>query len=207
MTTLTAKRSMIILIDNGHGKETAGKCSPDGTLKEYAFTRKIAEAVAKRLIAWGYNAVMLVTEENDVPLTQRCRRANKVCAVHGKENVILVSIHCNAAGNGKQWMKGHGWEAYSYYGNSESDRLASCLYAAAELHLPGHSIRKDMSDGDCDKEAGFYILRYTQCAAVLTENLFMDNKEDAGFLLSEEGFERIVRLHVGGIMKFLLERK
>lgn len=27
---------MKILIDNGHGAETPGKCSPDGRLREYA---------------------------------------------------------------------------------------------------------------------------------------------------------------------------
>ena len=48
-------------------------------------------------------------------------------------------------------------------------------------------IRKDMTDGDPDKESGFYILKHTKCPAVLTENLFQDNKEDVGFLLSEEG--------------------
>lgn len=198
---------MILLIDNGHGKDTAGKRSPDRRLLEYAYTREIADAVVKRLNTWGYNAIRLVPEQEDVSLMQRCYRANRICAEHGKENVILVSIHCNAAGNGSQWMKARGWEAYTYPGVSESDRLADCLYTAAELHLPGHAIRKDMSDGDCDKEAGFYILRHTQCAAVLTENLFMDNKEDVDFLLSEEGIERIVRLHVGGIMKYLLEIK
>lgn len=36
---------MKILIDNGHGKETPGKRSPDGRLKEYAYTREIADRV------------------------------------------------------------------------------------------------------------------------------------------------------------------
>lgn len=33
---------MKILIDNGHGRETPGKRSPDGTLREYAWNRLIA---------------------------------------------------------------------------------------------------------------------------------------------------------------------
>ncbi len=64
-------------------------------------------------------------------------------------------------------------------------------------------IRKDMTDGDQDKENGFYILKHTKCPAVLTENLFQDNKEDVEFLLSEEGKLAIVNLHVWGIMKYL----
>ena len=44
--------------------------------------------------------------------------------------------------------------------------------------LPGQRIRKDTADGDPDQEKDFYILRHTSCTAVLTENLFMDNRND-----------------------------
>jgi N-acetylmuramoyl-L-alanine amidase len=40
------------------------------------------------------------------------------------------------------------------------------------------------------------VLRNTWCPAVLTENLFQDNKEDVDFLLSDEGRQAIVDLHV-----------
>ena len=39
--------------------------------------------------------------------------------------------------------------------------------------------------------------------SVLTENLFMDNKEDVKFLLSEEGKKQIIDLHVQGIKKYI----
>ena len=64
-------------------------------------------------------------------------------------------------------------------------------------------MRKDMADGDPDRESQFYILRHTNCPAVLTENLFQDNREDVEFLLSEEGKRAIVSLHVWGTMKYL----
>ena len=47
------------------------------------------------------------------------------------------------------------------------------------------------------------ICRDTRCPAVLTENLFQDNKDDVGYLLSEEGKQTIVNLHVGGIIKYI----
>ena len=34
---------MKILIDNGHGIQTKGKRSPDGTLLEYAYTRELKQ--------------------------------------------------------------------------------------------------------------------------------------------------------------------
>ena len=33
---------MKILIDNGHGYDTKGKCSPDGLFREYRWTRQAA---------------------------------------------------------------------------------------------------------------------------------------------------------------------
>lgn len=47
------------------------------------------------------------------------------------------------------------------------------------------------------------ICRDTKCPAVLTENLFMDNKDDAGYLLSDNGFQSIVDLHVNGIINYI----
>ncbi len=190
---------MKVLIDNGHGSNTPGKRSPDGRLREYAYTREIAERLVMELRKNGIDAERIVKEEIDVPLAERCRRANEYKA----SEAVLVSIHCNAAGNGSDWMSARGWEAWTSVGKTKADKLATCLYENAEYCLPGMKIRKDMTDGDQDKENGFYILKHTKCPAVLTENLFQDNKEDVEFLLSEEGKLAIVNLHVWGIMKYL----
>lgn len=47
---------MKILIDNGHGENTPGKRSPDGTFREYAYTREIADEVVRELAKRGYVA-------------------------------------------------------------------------------------------------------------------------------------------------------
>ena len=190
---------MKVLIDNGHGSNTPGKRSPDGRLREYAYTREIAERLVMELRKNGIDAERIVKEEIDVPLAERCRRANEYKA----SEAILVSIHCNAAGNGSDWMSARGWEAWTSVGKTKADKLATCLYENAEYCLPGMKIRKDMTDGDQDKESGFYILKHTKCPAVLTENLFQDNKKDVEFLLSEEGKLAIVNMHVWGLMKYL----
>lgn len=190
---------MKVLIDNGHGSNTKGKRSPDGMLMEYAYAREIAEMVVYELKKMGIDAERIVREESDVPLAERCNRVNEYKA----SEAILISIHCNAAGSGSEWMTARGWEAWTSVGQTKADKLATCLYEAAEEVLAGMKVRKDMSDGDPDKEEGFYILKHTKCPAVLTENLFQDNKEDVDFLLSPEGKKAITDLHVKGIMKYL----
>lgn len=192
---------MKILIDNGHGVDTAGKRSPNGSLREYKYAREIAEKVVSELKKRGFDAERIVTEENDISLSERCWRVNSICDRIGTKNVILVSIHCNAAGNGSQWMNASGWEAWTSVGQTAADKLADCLYKAAEE--TDFKIRKDTTDGDPDKEGHLYILKHTKCPAVLTENLFQDNKEDVAFLLSEAGKETIVSLHVKGIINYL----
>ena len=70
--------------------------------------------------------------------------------------------------------------------------------------LPGDKrIRTDYSDKDPDWEENFYILKHTLCPAVLTENFFQDNKEDVSYLLSLEGRNAIVKIHVEGIMNYI----
>lgn len=196
------KHKVWVLIDNGHGVNTPGKRSPDGLFREYAYARKVAAALVGRLTEMGMQAALLVPEEEDVALSERVRRANNCCMRYGKDKVILLSIHCDASGSG-EWMPARGWSAYTSREHTDADTLADCLYAAAEWHFKGMKIRKDMSDGDPDFEAGFYLLRHTSCPAVLTENFFQDNKEDVAYLNSEEGFEAIVNVHIMGILAFL----
>ena len=197
---------MKILIDNGHGSNTSGKRSPNGSILEYKYTREIAQRVVDELKARGYDAERIVTEEYDVSLGERCRRVNAKCKAHGSHNVLLVSIHNNAAGAGG-WMNARGWSAYTTKGRTLSDTLADCLYKAAESYLVGQKIRKDTQDGDPDWEENFYIIRNTLCTAVLTENFFMDSREDVAYLLSEEGKMAIVKTHVEGIIAYIKSQK
>ena len=197
---------MKILIDNGHGVTTKGKRSPDGELLEYKYTREIVSEVVKRLRAEGYDAVQLVPEDADISLGERVNRINSWCDRLGTKNVFMVSIHNNAAGAG-QWMTARGWEAWTSKGQTQGDKLADCLYDAAEKVLkpllPDVKIRTDLADGDRDKESNFTILYRSKCAACLTENMFMDNREDVDWLLSTCGRDAIARLHVEGIKAYV----
>ncbi len=102
---------MKILIDNGHGNNTSGKCSPDNRLREYVWAREIAVRLVDRLKALGYDARRLTPEEYDVSIAKRVLRANEICKKYGSRNVLLVSVHNNAAGNGK-WGTAKGFSVF-----------------------------------------------------------------------------------------------
>ena len=194
---------MKILLDNGHGIDTPGKRSPDGHFREYAYNRYLAFLIRERLLALDLDAQLVVPEREDISLKERCRRVNAICRQLGNDQVILLSIHVNAAGNGQNWLDARGWSCFTTRGKTKADALATCLYEAAKNHLPGMKIRTDFTDGDPDIEKDFYIIRHTSCPAVLTENLFMDNRQDVAFLESEEGSRAIVNLHIDGILQHL----
>ena len=194
---------MKIFIDNGHGLMTAGKRSPDGKFREPFYNREIARRVVADLRDRGLDAELLVPEDDDISLAERVRRINTACFLLGKQNVILVSIHVNAAGNGSKWLNATGWSVYTCNGQTASDKLAECLCQAAIKNFPGRRIRTDMSDGDMDWEEGFYILRKSLCPAVLTENFFMDSRSDLEYLQSRAGKQAVVDTHVEGIVEWL----
>ena len=194
---------MLILIDNGHGLNTPGKRSPDGKFLEAIYNREIAKRVVADLLNRGYDAELLVREEDDISLSERVRRVNAHCQALGKSNVILISIHVNAAGDGSQWMNATGWSCYTCKGQTQSDTLANCLYEAAIKNFPGRRIRTDYSDKDPDWEENFYLLRKTLCPAVLTENFFMDSHSDLEYLQSRAGKQAIIDTHVEGLIEYL----
>lgn len=202
-----------VLIDAGHGIDTVGKRSPYSAtgvvpsieFYEWKWNREIANEVVRRLKTMKYDAELLVPEDNDISLSERVKRVNKYCDELGKENVLLISIHSNACGNGSKWEKATGWEAYTSIGKTGSDDLCEIFYDAAQEMFYDRRIRYDWSDGDSDKEANFTMLKNTKCVAVLTENFFYDNVDDVQFILSKEGRERIVSLHTAVVEKYLGE--
>lgn len=191
----------IVLLDNGHGKDTAGKRSPvwsDGSqLFEWEFNRDIVRRIAERLQADGIPYRILVPEGNDISLTERAKRANEYAKEFNGKAYVL-SIHANAGG-------GTGWEVYTSPGQTPSDAIATVFFeeAGREFAPDGWRMRSDYSDGDPDKEAQFYILTKTTCPAVLTENFFMDTEKDCRFIMSEDGRERIANMHVAAIKRVI----
>ena len=196
-------KNLVVILDAGHGSDTPGKCSPDKSLYEWQWNREIVCMLCERLYGLeNVQTIILVPEEIDVPLKERVRRVNTIyhdAKIEGKE-VLLISIHVNAAGHGT-WNNASGWSVWVSNNTSEkSKQFAQIAYEQAKLlDLCGNRV--------VPKEnywtSNFYILKNTPCPAVLTENMFQDNHDDVAFLKSEEGKEKIVALHVNAIKKYL----
>ena len=189
-----------IIIDAGHGNNSPGKRSPiwkDGKqLFEWEFNRDVAERIAHKLGAMYVPNRLLVTEKEDIQLSERCMRVNNICRIHGKENCILISIHANAGG-------GTGFEVFTSPGNTKADEYATKMIESFNFTFPKEKIRTDYSDGDADKDARFYMLQKSQGPAILTENLFIDNETDCRKLMDDNFREQIADAHVRAIFQML----
>lgn len=196
---------MKILIDAGHGSNTPGKQSPDGRLKEYEWARDIADRLEAKLKTKEYDVERIVPETYDISITTRCNRVNTICKHVGAKNVVLVSIHNNAAGNGS-WGTAKGFSVFvSKNASSNSKKLASIFTdeAIARNMIGNRSVPADKYWTWSWTKADIGILKGTACPAVLTENGFMDNKEECDYLLSEQGKQAFVDLHVAAIEKYI----
>jgi len=168
------------LIDSGHGGMDAdGKYitapakmfrhSPTEVFYEGVFNREIKSALIRSL--WNENilAIDVCPTELDLPLETRVNIINTLYEKY--RNAVLISLHSNAGG-------GTGFEVWTSYGQTRSDRFATGLWERFSGDFPGIRMRKDMADDDVDKEAAFYILKWTRCPAILPECLFYDNYDD-----------------------------
>lgn len=192
---------MIILIDNGHGYDTKGKCSPDGRIREYAWARDVAKRLQAKLRQNSLDARLIVTEQNDISLRERCRRVNDICKTVGSKNCLLASIHINAAGGDGKWHTASGFSGWVAPNASDnSKRFARLLHIEAEKRgLKGNRAVPP----ERYWVGNWAICRDTNCPAVLTENLFMDNLQEVNYLLSETGKNTIVEMHYQAIKNYI----
>jgi N-acetylmuramoyl-L-alanine amidase len=177
-----------IIIDAGHGYQTAGKRSKDG-MKEYEFNRKVALFI--REMFQEYQQVTLHfthSDKRDVPLKERVNLANQLNAD------LFVSIHANAFGSG-DWNSANGIETFIY---TSRPKQAFDLALQVQNQLIGRTSRKDRGV----KSADYYVLRETSMTAILCECGFMTNYKEAQLLKSEAYQKLCAEAIVHGISSF-----
>lgn len=176
------------MIDAGHGKETAGKRTPDGSLREYYFNSVVADYVKEQLEAYQDVFVMFTHSDNkDVPLAERTSKANEWGAD------LFVSIHANAFGAGG-WNEVKGIETFVHnYASAKSKEVGA--------HVQTHLIRETGLYNRGLKTANFHVLRETNMPAILVECGFMTNKDEAELLKSDKHRRNCANAIVKGIVE------
>ncbi len=192
------KQRYLWCLDNGHGKQTAGKRSPkfdNGTqFFEYEFNRDIVKRIIEQLDDLGIQSFNVVPEvDTDNFLQGRVDRANEKKSDLPK---IFLSIHANAFGN-SSWETPKGIETWHFH-NSKSGQALAAIFQKHLIAKTGWANRKLKSYPGSKQ---FYVLRNTNMPAVLTENGFYTNKEECALLMKNEIRQKIADAHVAAILE------
>ena len=215
-----------IVIDYGHGSDTPGKRYTFAThdnleCREYQTNRMTAARLIPMLLRAGFKVYDATArrqwtredidagdwcwhslKQEDTSLGDRVRYAN------GIPDSFLLSLHSNAVGyaNVGPSQRARGGCMYTSPGHTYSDILGEELYQSfvrAFATEPVFMQKGDISDGDHDREARFYVLTKTTGPAVLGEMLFFVNIDDARYLLSSEGQDVIAQGYFDGVAGYL----
>lgn len=174
------------ILDPAHGKNVAGKRSPDGKHREYLWSRWFIESILVDVRSKHYDfKYPLQDEENEIGLSTRKSIYNGIQT--GKPKIV-ISFHNNAAGMGNKWMNARGFSAYTSKGQTKSDTFAEIMIDQFIKRFPNLRTRIETIDGDKDYEANFTVLMGNYFA-ILLEILFQDNMEDV-IVLNSPAFLR-----------------
>ena len=208
----------VIILGTAHLDVTPGKCSPDGRFREPVWSREMVCRLKIALEERGFLVYIDYPElkpnlqmqgstwsvQQSRELRYRVSVVNAICNQYGSQNCLYISIHNNGCPpNDGQWHKATGFVAIvSRNASSMSKRLAQLIYGhAAELGLSGNRA----VPAERYWVQNLYVLRETSCPAVLTENLFQDNRGDVAILESDSGKEMLLNAHIRGIEDYTRE--
>ncbi len=202
MNYLDGTSKLLVLIDPGHGIDTRGKKSTvwnNGLqLKEWHYNRVNAYWLSRELYNNGINYILVVPEQNDVSLQERCRRINDYHKKYqNKYKPITLSLHGNAAGVGSA----SGIEAFTSVGYTMADPIAETLLT--RLEKMNWNMRYGWGDpdgvSDKDKEMHFFILKHTMTPTILLELGFYTNYKECMKMLKASTQKKCARLLTNGL--------
>lgn len=180
-------KKMKICLDAGHGVETSGKRSPDGTFLEFEFNRDVTNRLKNILERHGIEVLLTFEDEHDVDLDIRCDYANDNKADY------FISIHANA--DKEYWTDANGWEIYIIKNGGKAEQLAKAIHkhSIPALGLKDRGVKVD----------NFQVLRDTNMPAVLIEHGFYTNKVEVEKLKSSEFRQKCAIADAKGILEYL----
>ena len=186
-----SEREKRVCLDPGHDAGNLANKSPDGAYYEHAFTLDLGKRLEQLLTARGVAVTMTRTGGAAVSLAKRCEIANSIPDLN-----LFVSLHSNAAG-GDGWSSAKGWSVYLYGPGGDRERAAQDILA--QVRAAGIAVRSTPIVYDPE----LYVLKHTKAPAVLLENGFHTNREEAALLGQPAYRQKLAEAEAKGILEYL----
>ena len=176
--------SMKICINAGHAPN--GNPDPGAIgateLRESDVAHNIMQRVMFYLQQVGYETIQV----QDDDLQSICDASNNFGAD------LFISIHCNATAN----SEAKGTETFCTREFSEGGKLAS--YIQSQIINNMGTINRGVKVGN-----DLYVIKHTNCPAVLVETAFISNRDDEALLAREKGKDGFARSIAVGITNYV----
>ena len=186
-----SERLKRVCLDPGHDAGNLANKSPDGTYYEHEFTLDLGKRLEQLLTARGVSVTMTRTGGEAVSLARRCEIANSIPDLD-----LFVSLHSNAAA-GAGWSSAKGWSVYVYGPGGDRERAAQDILA--QVRAAGIAVRSTPIVYDPE----LYVLKHTKAPAVLLENGFHTNREEAALLGQPAYRQKLAEAEAKGILEYL----
>lgn len=165
----------VIVIDAGHGGHDIGA-------KMYGFEEKIiVENISKKIKEQNKDANLEIVLLRDGDHFMELRE--RVSIINNLKPDLVVSLHVNAI------MANWQMNGIDGYISSKNEKFKQQSTESAEKLLNTISSEK-LTKGKV-KEAPFYIMKNSDCPAVLIELGYLTNENDRNYITSEEGQNEI----------------
>jgi len=173
---------MKVTIDCGHGGEDSGAT---GSFNGYFESHAVLDiGLRLRALLVPHLDVQMIREDDTfTSLPERCRMANEWGAD------IFISLHLNSATSDAS-----GFEVFTS-GSTKSKDLAKKVWSRHTKAFP------DQKDRGV-KTAGFYVLKYTDMPAVLTESCFLSNDAENQWVSLDETRQQMAEAICLGILDY-----
>ena len=173
---------MKVTIDCGHGGEDSGAT---GSFNGYFESHAVLDiGLRLRALLVPHLDVQMIREDDTfTSLPERCRMANEWGAD------IFVSLHLNSATSDAS-----GFEVFTS-GSTKSKDLAKKVWSRHTKAFP------DQKDRGV-KTAGFYVLKHSDMAAVLTESCFLSNDAENQWVSLDETRQQMAEAICQGILDY-----
>ena len=198
-------KSLRVILDPGHGGEDEGASSKNPVVKEKDLTLTLAKKIGVQLKKAGVHVEYTRTRDTTLSLDERSQIARK------KKADLFVSIHANYAENGEAC----GVETYilppsGYPGTAEGSRPRGWQIGNRnDYHntLLGYAIHQRLAAQQETVDRGlkrqsFFVLRETDCPAVLLEFGFLSNQAETRKMLKSAWQAQSTAAVVDGVVSY-----